>query len=543
MFATTPLNVLYSGNFAVCIFFVLSGFVLSIKFFQTKNIQVLRERAIKRYFRLVLPVFTSVVLFFIAFYIFEENAPILHQALYEGLIGSFISHQAHYNVVLWTMTFEFLGSMLVFLFCALFGTIKNRFVFYAVFIYWTWDTYYLGFMLGVLLCDLYYNKLFRADQIRSRLVKLCLLAIAGFIGSYPNQLGKMGNSVPIDDTVYSFFAKLSGADSFYHSIAAFLVLLVLLNSNTLKALFSSKLMIFLGYVSFSMYLTHNLVVFYFSKNIFYNLVDQHSVPYAVSFLITFFISLLFILGLAYLFAKYVDQGSVKFSDYVYKKLFYSDEHSRFLQISDVLGQFKRYCILMVKRPKSLIISICAAVALLFLLYSISPKLILDKDVEIEFTIQNDHDMNLQVYYSTNDAGFAENNSRIVAVAGSQNFHKVVVKLPVSNVTQLRFDFGINPGAVTIAEVKASKNGSFIDIDLRSQDQLMLNQIQSFEVKGQEVVIYSELSDPYIVPSIGEGFGQEVASHISYTRMIGIFIVLLFVTLVPQIFVMRKKQLA
>ena len=33
LFAMTPLNVLYSGSLAVCIFFVLSGFVLSMKFF------------------------------------------------------------------------------------------------------------------------------------------------------------------------------------------------------------------------------------------------------------------------------------------------------------------------------------------------------------------------------------------------------------------------------------------------------------------------------------------------------------------------------
>ena len=49
-YSTSPLQLFYNGSFAVCIFFVLSGFVLSIKYLQTQDNKLLGEYALKRYF-------------------------------------------------------------------------------------------------------------------------------------------------------------------------------------------------------------------------------------------------------------------------------------------------------------------------------------------------------------------------------------------------------------------------------------------------------------------------------------------------------------
>src|SRR4051794_16656837 len=57
----TPLHLLVSGNFSVCIFFVLSGFVLSAKFFRTHERSVAVASAWKRYLRLELPILGSVM--------------------------------------------------------------------------------------------------------------------------------------------------------------------------------------------------------------------------------------------------------------------------------------------------------------------------------------------------------------------------------------------------------------------------------------------------------------------------------------------------
>ena len=61
----SPLNLLYNGNFAVCIFFVLSGYVLSHKFFLHKDHEIITASAIKRYVRLAIPVAVSIFCVFI----------------------------------------------------------------------------------------------------------------------------------------------------------------------------------------------------------------------------------------------------------------------------------------------------------------------------------------------------------------------------------------------------------------------------------------------------------------------------------------------
>ncbi|MDD5616650.1 MAG: acyltransferase [Candidatus Methanoperedens sp.] len=58
----TPLNVFYGGNFAVTVFFILSGYVLSYKFFKYRDQEIIISSAVRRYFRLLIPVlFSSII--------------------------------------------------------------------------------------------------------------------------------------------------------------------------------------------------------------------------------------------------------------------------------------------------------------------------------------------------------------------------------------------------------------------------------------------------------------------------------------------------
>ena len=54
------LSILWNGNFAVCIFFVLSGYVLSRPYYFGNRLETLRERHLKRYLRLSIPIAASV---------------------------------------------------------------------------------------------------------------------------------------------------------------------------------------------------------------------------------------------------------------------------------------------------------------------------------------------------------------------------------------------------------------------------------------------------------------------------------------------------
>src|SRR4051794_11019896 len=51
-----------NGEFAVRLFFVLSGFVLSLSYFRQPSLVTLRSAAVRRYFRLLLPIAGSVLL-------------------------------------------------------------------------------------------------------------------------------------------------------------------------------------------------------------------------------------------------------------------------------------------------------------------------------------------------------------------------------------------------------------------------------------------------------------------------------------------------
>ena len=56
------LSVFSNGHYCVNIFFVLSGFVLSRKYFITQNIEVLVSGANRRFLRLYIPVATTMII-------------------------------------------------------------------------------------------------------------------------------------------------------------------------------------------------------------------------------------------------------------------------------------------------------------------------------------------------------------------------------------------------------------------------------------------------------------------------------------------------
>ena len=175
--SASPLNLLWDGNFSVCLFFVLSGYVLSHKFFLRKEHEIATASAVKRYFRLALPVAFSVFLAYILmklglFYNQEAGAvagsgwlptfwtfqPSLLDAVTQAFLGTFFYSVFDYNAVLWTIAFEFAGSFLVFSFLSLVGTARNRWWAYAAVVWVFLQTYYLAFILGMLLSDIIVHR-------------------------------------------------------------------------------------------------------------------------------------------------------------------------------------------------------------------------------------------------------------------------------------------------------------------------------------------------------------------------------------------------
>jgi peptidoglycan/LPS O-acetylase OafA/YrhL len=333
IFSTTPLGLIGAGNFSVCIFFVLSGYVLTQKFFQTKENSIIISSAIRRYLRLFIPVFAAVMLSYLLastglyhYYIetMEISAgsnyrnywtftPSILDAIKQAVWSSFfVGGTIHYNPVLWTMTIEFYGSMLVFTMALLFGSLRNRWTFYLAAALVFINFYYLAFVIGMVFADLFNGKkpMFKTDN---KIILFIILIFGLFLGSYPISPLTEGSLYGFLDNGFFGAPKVT-----YHIIGAGMIMYVLLNSRDLQNIFSSPVPLFLGKISYSLYLVHFLVISSFTCALFLSLYPVFS--YGSAVLISVLLSLLLIIPLSYLFYKHVDMAGVKLSKEFYSRL-------------------------------------------------------------------------------------------------------------------------------------------------------------------------------------------------------------------------------
>ncbi len=208
-FAHFPGKFFWEGERAVAIFFVLSGFVLSLAFFQKGAAAALGSAAARRYPRLMLPAAASVLLAYVllklgAIYCQEavtflndtsgfkhswlqfyyNFSPDFLAAFREGIWGTFTTG-SKYNLVLWTMSIELTGSFLVYAFLALFGSLRNRWILYGVcgtVLVAYEQTYFLEFFMGMALCDLWVHnqrtwQLFLPTGAACALIALALFVV------------------------------------------------------------------------------------------------------------------------------------------------------------------------------------------------------------------------------------------------------------------------------------------------------------------------------------------------------------------------------
>ncbi|MBE9915661.1 acyltransferase [Paenibacillus donghaensis] len=330
--ARTPLNLLFNGNFSVCVFFALSGFVLSWRYFCTKDKIHIYSSALRRYFRLAVPATLSVIFAYVVMLLglgyFDEirqttlssmpdpflassNFPIMVQ---EALFHTFFTYGSAYNPVLWTMTYELFGSFLIFGFLLTVGRFRLRVIGYAILALLLIDSYYLGFVLGMALSDLKYSGRNWLTVIQRPWITPFLLCIGLYLGSYPY--------VGIENTIYSVLVWKTSSFSFfvfYHTIGAFLTLTALLTSSRLQSLFSRKLFSYLGKISFSLYLLHFTIICSLGSYIFYQLHPLFS--YGLNVTLTFILTTPVIFALAHLFYRFVDAQTLSILGRWSKRIF------------------------------------------------------------------------------------------------------------------------------------------------------------------------------------------------------------------------------
>ena len=261
----TPLYLLVNGTGAVAFFFVLSGFVLTSKFYRSFSAPDLAASVLKRLPRLMLPaglstmIGAAILLYFPEAYaaaarltgsawlasfafagITAEFVPSFPDAARRSLLVFLLPGYAQYNSNLWTMAYEFYGSMLVFALVATCSLLLRRRPSGAILLH-------LAFAV---LCVVLPLKLFQPFVIGS------LLAFLHF--RYPAWF-----RIPRWAVFMLALVMLAGyaVDNWYAlTVASGAAMILLLGVPLLERRLGSPVGLFLGRLSFPLYLVHLLVL-------------------------------------------------------------------------------------------------------------------------------------------------------------------------------------------------------------------------------------------------------------------------------------------
>jgi len=342
IFLQSPfMNIFYNGHFAVLIFFVLSGYVLSIPFYKnyTNKSSILTKRLLGRYIRLNLPVAASILIsYFILtnnlyynievkmvseydnkwFYGFFTEIKTFSFMLKSLFYDAIVNKNEYFNVPLWTIYIEFIGSIFLLLFYIIVPKTSKKIEFMLIFflfgvLYYFYKTdsiYFISIFLGAMLHHIKYL---------SKKAIFVFACIGLYFGAYQ-----------FDNIIYNYLpainyneAILFDQKTFYNTIGAFFLVLVTIHGFASK-FFTSKILLFLGKISFSLYLIHFIILcsvssyfyVYFSTNILLNLL--------------LFITILIILST--IFYKSVDKTAIKlshwFSQFLFTKLTFHKSTSK-----------------------------------------------------------------------------------------------------------------------------------------------------------------------------------------------------------------------
>lgn len=308
------------GEIAVYIFWFMSAYVICIKLFDGQGgHNYIFFTFSKRYFRLVIPVLGSVLLGYVLLRCgLMYNVALAHAsglandwlmnqfnfepdffgALKSGVWNTFFDYKSvpTYNSSLWTMSFELYGSFFCFALIGIVGMHSMRWYLYGVttFVCFFLGAYWLcSFLLGLMLCD--YDHAPRTQQ----------QSVFSWFGKL---LSRWYVSVPV-----LFVLIVIGGRGNYFDVANLIVsaaiVFVISRSAALRGFFEVPLFLWLGRISFSLYLLHVLVLCSLSCYLFLVLDGSYGIRVSIASAVGVAVSLLAAWGY-----MWVDDFAVRFSN-------------------------------------------------------------------------------------------------------------------------------------------------------------------------------------------------------------------------------------
>lgn len=315
----SPFTFWYSGTAAVFLFFVLSGFVLSYAILRKPEHAEFKIKSmlIKRYPRLAIPAVISCLVVWVVFQTIHINSSqmngwfqayvtqdvSLKLAVYEGTIGSFFFAESSVNWVLWTMHIELIGSLVLFLLLYIYQF--SRVTFFVGSIVLPLIALYLkgeGFFLGIssFVIGIYYYLY--GKQLSLTLSIALLLSGLYLAGAHSSSASYQWIYAVLGERTYDYCNFFAGM----------LIVYSILMSPKLSQFLDKKVLVWLGKLSFSIYLLHLITLYVVGVPIF-NYLLSIGLQYTISAIIASVIFILITLWISAYYSQWVDQLAIKTS--------------------------------------------------------------------------------------------------------------------------------------------------------------------------------------------------------------------------------------
>lgn len=333
LFFSPPFGLVVSGHFAVCLFFILSGYVLSYRYLgEPKQGHKILTSIIKRPIRLGGLVWLTMICGALMWYFglflnvavsnISNSKPWFNElwagdfSFYKFIVDISTSSFARsyiYNVPLWTIQIELYGSIMVYIFVLVLGRFKYRFLVSIFLIIYFKDNLYQGFWIGLFIADIMKNRTSQSPIKFKNRYSCLLLILFIYFSSYPNYVSQEF----LKGTIYAFLPDDRKFDGGYPMLSALLIFILAISNSRFKECLNLPFLQFLGRISYGMYAVHILVIGSLSSWLF--LVLNSYLGYSLSFLVVLLSGLPLITLIAYLATRYIDNPLLVIANYIGEK--------------------------------------------------------------------------------------------------------------------------------------------------------------------------------------------------------------------------------
>jgi peptidoglycan/LPS O-acetylase OafA/YrhL len=328
---SSPLALLWNGNSGVCVFFALSGFVLTA--LSRRSPLSFPAQVLRRYLRLVIPMLLTSTFAWalLAMGLYENRAAseLTHSwwlsrwyqfpPSFPGMVAEttwhvFLDSSSIYNPNLWTMQLELTGSLYIFFINAVIANRVIRTVGYLLIAVMYLGEYMPLFSVGALLFE-YHSELSSVATKFGARVRWLMLAVT-IAGLYLC-------SMPIMETMhpgiwYAWLPRLTtqsnevhwGNEMHWHMIGAALILFTTLYWSFMHKVLGGAIGRLLGRISFTLYLIQMPIVCSFTA---WLVISLSFLPHIGAGFVTGAATIVLIVAAANALHRFVDELPTRFS--------------------------------------------------------------------------------------------------------------------------------------------------------------------------------------------------------------------------------------